>query len=365
LTAEPAPSTTRAPLSAGRHDVDIAGHALNLPAGLTVDVFAEQLGHPRMLAFDDNGALYVTDSGGRVLKLTDADGDGVADTPVVVLDGLDSPSGIAFHDGVLYVAETGQIDRVDDSDHDGLPDRVTPIVNDFPAGGQHFTRTIAFGPDGALYLAMGSSCNVCNEDDPHRAAIWRYNADGTGGTLFASGLRNAVGIATQPGSGALWATNNGRDELGDDQPPETLNRVTEGADFGWPRCHAGDLVDPDFGGERGCDDVAPPAVKMLAHSAPLGLAFYDAIAFGPDYTGGVFIAFHGSWNRSTPTGYKLVFLPFQTGAPTGETLDFVTGWQAAGGDVWGRPVDVAVAADGSLYVSDDEGGRVFHIYRSL
>jgi glucose/arabinose dehydrogenase len=363
-TAQALPSVAPATLPGGHHSADVAGHSLELPIGLTVDVFAEQLGHPRMLAFDDSGALYVTDSGGRVLKLTDADGDGVADAPVVVLNGLDSPSGIAFHDGVLYVAETGQIDRVDDSDQDGLPDLATPIITDFPAGGQHFTRTIAFGPDGTLYLAMGSSCNVCEEDNPHRAAIWRYNADGTAGELFARGLRNAVGIAIQPVSGALWATNNGRDELGDDLPPETLNEVTQGADFGWPRCHSGDVVDPVFGGEQGCDGVAQPAVKMQAHSAPLGLAFYDASAFGPDYAGGVFIAFHGSWNRSTPTGYKLVFLPFRDGEPTGETLDFVTGWQAAEGDVWGRPVDVAVAPDGSLYVSDDAGGRIYHISRA-
>jgi glucose/arabinose dehydrogenase len=351
-----------APLPGARHAVDVAGHQLELPVGLSVQVFAEQLGQPRMLAFDNSGDLYVTDSRGRVLKLTDSDGDGVADAPSVIVGGLDRPSGIAFHHGVLYVAETGQIDRVDDSDQDGVPDQVTPIVTDFPAGGQHFTRTIAFGPNGELFLAMGSDCNVCEENDPHRAAVWRYNSDGSGGELFARGLRNAVGIAIQPGAGVLWATNNGRDELGDDLPPETLNRVTQGADFGWPRCHSGDIVDPDFGTAGSCDGVAQPAVTMQAHSAPLGLAFYDAATFGPSYTGGVFIAFHGSWNRSTPTGYKLVFVPFANGQPAGDALDFVTGWQAADGEVWGRPVDVAVASDGSLYVSDDEGGRVFHIF---
>jgi glucose/arabinose dehydrogenase len=333
-----------------------------LPADLTINVYAEDLGHPRMMAMDPAGGLYVTDNTGRVLKLTDRDGDGVSDAPLVVLNGLDSPSGIAFFKGVLYVAETGQIDRVDDSDGDGVPDRITPIVTDFPAGGQHYSRTIAFGPDGMLYLAIGSSCNVCDEDNAHRAAIWRYNADGSGGQLFARGLRNAVGIAFQPGHGALWATNNGRDEMGDDQPPETLNLVTAGSDFGWPRCHAGDVVDPEFGGTLGCIGVMAPAVEMQAHSAPLGLAFYDATAFGAEYTGGVFIAFHGSWNRSVPTGYKLVFVPFKNGQPTGETLDFVTGWLEASGDAWGRPVDVVVGADGSLFVSDDASGRIYRIH---
>ena len=355
---------TAAPLPAGRVTVAVAGHTLVVPAGLTVDVFAEQLGHPRMLAVDASGALYVTDSDGRVLKLIDSNSDGVADAPTVILDGLDSPSGITVHNGTLYVAETGQIDRVDDSNGDGTPDRATKIVSDLPAGGQHFSRTIQFGPDGMLYLAMGSSCNVCIEEDGRRAAIWRYNADGSAGALFASGLRNAVGIAFQPGAGVLWATNNGRDELGDDVPPETLNRVADGADFGWPRCHAGDIVDPDFGGDLGCAGVASPAVKMQAHSAPLGLAFYDADAFGPAYAGGVFIAFHGSWNRTTPTGYKVVFLPFVDGQPTGEVVDFATGWLAAGGDIWGRPVDIALAADGSLFVSDDAGGRIYRIHRA-
>jgi glucose/arabinose dehydrogenase len=162
-------------------------------------------------------------------------------------------------------------------------------------------------------------------------------------------------------SGELWATNNGRDGMGDDIPPETINLVSQGTDFGWPRCHAGDIPDPDLAGDRGCEGVAPPAVEMQAHSAPLGLRFYDHDALGTAYSGSLLVAFHGSWNRSEPTGYKVVVIPFADGRPVGEPIDFATGWLQDNGEYWGRPVDVLVAPDGSLFVSDDFGGRIFRI----
>jgi glucose/arabinose dehydrogenase len=220
---------------------------------------------------------------------------------------------------------------------------------------------VLFSPDGStLFVSIGSSCNVCEEDDPRRAAIVRYNPDGSGEQVFARGLRNAVGIVFRPGTDELWATNNGRDMLGDDQPPETVNLVHQGDDFGWPRCHAGRIVDPDFGGPDACQGVTPPMVEMQAHSAPLGLAFYTGDQFPQEYQGDLFVAFHGSWNRTVPTGYKVVRIPFDDGQP-GPVQDFAVGW-LDGDAAWGRPADLAVSPDGSLYVSDDEGGIIYRIF---
>jgi glucose/arabinose dehydrogenase len=235
------------------------------------------------------------------------------------------------------------------------------IVPDLPAGGQHTTRTVLVGADGMLYVAIGSTCNVCIETDPHRAAVWQYHLDGSGGRLYARGLRNAVGLAVNPMSGQIWVTNNGRDLLGDDSPPETIYALVDGGDYGWPRCHAGDVVDPDFGHAGACDGVEQPLVKMQAHSAPLGLAFYAGTAF-PAADRGLFVAFHGSWNRSVPTGYKVVLLPLDArGNSAGPPRDFVTGWLKNSDDASGRPVGLAVGPDGALYVSDDKAGLVYRV----
>lgn len=360
--SSPDDASTRPASAVARITVEIAGQRIELPEGLTIDVFAEELGAPRFMALDDQGVVHVTDRRGRVLKLPDEDGDGRADRAITVLDGLVNPHGITFYDGVLYVAEETSVGRVEDRNSDGVFDAPKAIIESLPEKG-HWSRTIRFGPDGALYLSVGSSCNVCIEDDPLRAAIWRYAPDGSGGELFAAGLRNAVGITFSP-NGELWATNNGRDGMGDDVPPETVNHVRDGDDFGWPRCHAGDLPDPDLGGDRGCEGVAQPAVEMQAHSAPLGLTFAAGAELGPAFADGIFVAFHGSWNRSEPTGYKVVWLPFHEGAPTGEVIDFASGWLTDDGHVWGRPVDVLIMPDGSLLVSDDEGGRIFRISRA-
>jgi glucose/arabinose dehydrogenase len=356
--AEPA----TAGVSPATATVSLAGHVLRLPAGLNVSVFAEGLGAPRFMSLDDQGVLHVTDRHGRVVRLQDADGDGAADRPATVVDGLNNPHGITFHDGDLYVAEETRVVRIADANSDGIYESPVTIVDDLPDEG-HWSRTIVFGPDEKLYLSVGSSCNVCVEESPIRAAIWRYDRDGGGGELFASGLRNAVGLAFSPTTDELWATNNGRDGMGDNVPPETLNRVAFGEDFGWPRCHAGNIIDPDFGSDGSCDGIVPPAVEMQAHSAPLGLAFLDSNVLGEQYVGDLLVGFHGSWNRSEPTGYKVVWLPFENGQPTGEVIDFVSGWLLEDGTYWGRPVDVIMGADGSVYISDDNGGRIFRVSR--
>jgi glucose/arabinose dehydrogenase len=253
--------------------------------------------------------------------------------------------------------------RLHDDDGDGRADRRESVVDEIPAGGQHTTRTVAFLPDGRMVLSVGSSCNVCEEEDPRRAAIVIYDGpDGEGERIFAGGLRNAVGLAVRPDTGELWATNNGRDLMGDELPPETIYVVEAGADYGWPYCHSGDIVDPDLGFEGACEGVEKPVVEMQAHSAPLGLTFYTGEMFPSEYRGDLFIAFHGSWNRSVPTGYKIVRLPFREGEPAAAVEDFATGWlDQETGDASGRPVDVLVGAEGALYVSDDKGGFIYRI----
>ncbi|MBI3979558.1 MAG: sorbosone dehydrogenase family protein [Chloroflexi bacterium] len=335
---------------------------LELPAGLNVGVFAAGLTSARFLAVSPRGDLFVSLSQrGSVVALPDRNADGVADEAVTFAAGLSQPHGLAFRDGWLYVAETNRVVRFPyrpgDLQASAGPEVVVPKL---PAGAGHWTRTIAFGPDGNLYISVGSSCNVCQEADPHRAAILRYDLDRQDLKLFARGLRNAVGIRFQPGSGQLWATNNGRDWLGDDAPPETINVVTEGADFGWPGCHAGRIPDPQLGRPGYCEQTAKPLVEMQAHAAPLGLTFAAGARLPAAYRDDLFVAFHGSWNRSVPTGYKVVRIPLRGGTPSAPQ-DFITGW-LVGGRAWGRPVDLVVGADGALYVSDDAVGAVYRVW---
>jgi glucose/arabinose dehydrogenase len=235
-------------------------------------------------------------------------------------------------------------------------------VPGLPAGGGHWTRTVVFGPDGALYVSVGSSCNVCRESDKRRAAVLRYNADGSGERIFASGLRNAVGLAFQPGTGALWAIVNERDWRGDDVPPEMITEVRDGAFYGWPDClTVGGKPIPDDRFEKGarCDRVTPPTVEIQAHSAPIGLTFYTGTQFPAEYRGSLFVAYRGSWNRTVPTGYKVVRVRFRDGKPAG-VEDFATGW-LEGRSAYGRPVDLIVGRDGALYLSDDGAGRIYRI----
>jgi glucose/arabinose dehydrogenase len=336
---------------------------IRLPAGFAIEFFARDLGYARFLALDPRGTLLVSvPRAGRVLALPDDDRDGRADAIVPVVEGLDLPHGLAFLDGRLYVAETGRVLRFD---YDPATRRVrgdpAVVVPDLPARGAHWTRTIAVGPDRRLYVSVGSSCNNCEERDRRRAAIYRYEADGSGGTPFATGLRNAVGIAFRPGTGELWASVNGRDWLGEDRPLEYVTRVEEGGFYGWPHCHwtgAGLLPDPDLGGGDRCRAVRRPSVFYQAHTAPLGLAFYTGIQFPAEYRGNLLVALHGSWNRSVPVGYKVIRVRLGGGAPAVE--DFATGW-LAGSRYWGRPVDLAVAPDGALFLSDDGLGVVYRI----
>ena len=316
-----------------------------------------------MMALGPDGHIYVAERGaGRIIRLPDRDGDGVADGIELVAERLNAPSSIAFHkDGSLYVGETTRILRLSEPDGAGVYQNQEVVVRGLPSGG-HNTRTVLFSPDwSSLFVSVGSSCNVCREKDERRATIISYLPDGSGEKIFATGLRNAVGIAFRPGTDELWATNNGRDWVGDDLPPETIYLVRKGDDAGWPRCHAGRIEDPDLGEQGSCQGVAPPAVEMQAHSAPLGLTFYTGRQFPSDYQGHLFVAFHGSWNRSVPTGYKVVRIPMENGKP-GPVHDFASGWLREDGTNWGRPVDLLTGPDGSLFVSDDGQGTIYRIF---
>lgn len=333
---------------------EIAGHTLYLPPGFRVNLFAERLGGVRFMALGPDGAVYATRTGtGVVLRLPDADRNGFADAAVTVASGLDQPHGVAFRGDTLYVAENPRVVRF------MAPAMTKQFVVDIVGGGGHSTRTVAFGPDGKMYVAAGSSCNMCTEADPRRAAITQYNPDGTGERVFATGLRNSVGFAFHPTTGELWATNNDRDNLGDDVPPERINIVKDGRWYGWPECYLPGTPNPEFAGAD-CSTVEPPVITFQAHSAPLGIAFYTRSQFPADYRGDAFMAYHGSWNRSVPTGAKVVRVEVLGGRPVAID-DFATGWQLPDGSRWGRPVDVLVAADGALLISDDHGGRIWRV----
>ena len=334
--------------------------SLHLPPGFTAEVYATGLSAPRFLTFGPDGMLYVAESaGGRVSALPMDAKTGKAARHVTVASGLDHPTSLSFAGDALYVGETSRVTRMTIGP-DLRASNSQRIITDLPSSGIHVTRTVLIGPDGMLYVSIGSSCNVCDESDPHRASIWQYRADGGGGHRYARGLRNAVGMAINPDTREIWVTNNGRDLMGDNSPPDTINALQEGGNYGWPRCHAGDIIDPETGSPGDCRGVVQPLVKLQAHSAPLGLAFYTASAFPASYHG-LFVAFHGSWNRSAPTGYKVIFIPLDgAGHAAGPPQDFATGWLRDGA-ASGRPVGLAAGPDGALYVSDDAAGLIYRI----
>jgi glucose/arabinose dehydrogenase len=332
--------------------------SLVLPDGFDYEVFASGLTSPRFMAFRNDGILFVADPGAEsVVALPDLDGDGQADRHILVGEDYDSAHSLAFTaDGSLLVAGAGTLYRLELDD--ALREVSRREVMSYPPGG-HRTRTVVVAPDGSLLLSVGSSCDVCWETDPRRASILRANADGSDQRVYMRGLRNAVGVAFDPETGAPWATTHGRDRLGDDLPPETLYRVVDGADAGWPRCHAGALPDPDFGdgpdpatGLTGCTGVVSPVALFQAHAAPLGLAFWKEHAV---------MAFHGSWNRSSKVGYHVLWMPWDDG-PAGPPEVLVDGFlDVRTGDSTGRPAGVIGGPDGALYLSDDKGGYIYRI----
>jgi len=334
---------------------------LYLPPGFKISVFSARLTKPRMLAVGPDGFLYVSlPETGKIAVLPDRNHDGVADNAYVFASGLIRPHGIVWQGHDLIVAEADKLTLLRDENGDLKAEVRKTVANDIPSGGIHWTRSVAVGPSGKLYVSVGSSCNACEETEEKRASITRYSTNGNGTKVYATGLRNSVGMAFHPEKGELWAVDNGRDHLGDDVPPEELNKIIDGGDYGWPYCFGDRTPDPELGSPWRCKNTIPPVQKMQAHSAPLGITFGSGLKFPQRFKHALFVAYHGSWNRTVPTGYKLVVLPFKDGKPDGLFQDFATGW-IDGNEYWGRPVAPVVGGDGALYLSDDHAGAIYRI----
>jgi len=343
---------------------DLPLGTLRLPAGFSIAVFASDVPGARSLALGPRGVVFVgTRDQGTVYAVLDRDGNGAAEKVLTLASGLRMPNGVAWRNGSLYVAEVNRVLRYDRVaewlDRGGRPPDPVVVKGDYPTDTEHGWKFIRFGPDGLLYVPVGAPCNVCGKDDPY-ASITRIRPDGSGMEIFARGIRNTVGFDWQPGTKTLWFTDNGRDRLGDDAPPDELDAAPRaGMHFGFPFCHGGDIPDPRFGGSRSCSEFTPPARRLGPHVAAVGMRFYTGAMFPPAYRNQIFIAEHGSWNRSEPIGYRLSLVRVE-GDRAVSYEPFVEGWLSAG-RVWGRPVDVEVAPDGALLVSDDTAGVIYRI----
>ncbi len=333
---------------------------IKLPPGFEISVFSDNLPNARAMALGDKGTLFVGSMrAGKVYAVRSRDGKAL-DT-LVVASGLNMPVGVAFRDGALYVSAVDRILRLDKiEDHLEHPPAPQLVTDRFPADTHHGWKFIGFGPDGLLYVPVGAPCNICDPDANRYANIMRMRADGSGLEVYARGVRNSVGFDWHPETHELWFTDNGRDWLGDDQPDCELNHAPrKDMHFGFPFCHAGDVADPEFGQSRACTEFTPPAVKLGAHVAPLGMRFYAGNMFPAAYKNNIFIAEHGSWNRSRKTGYRVIRVVAAPGGASRQEV-FAEGW-LQGQSAWGRPADVMVMPDGALLVSDDQAGVVYRI----
>lgn len=336
--------------------------AITLPPGFSIAVYADNVPGARSMALGAKGTLFVGSRGeGKVYALVDRNGDQVADEVITIAKGLRMPNGVAFRNGALYVAEVSRVLRYD-AIEDRLKNPPPPvIVNDsFPDKTHHGWKFIRFGPDGRLYVPVGAPCNVCEEKDPRFATIMRMNPDGSGLEIFANGVRNTVGFDWNPGTGELWFTDNGRDWLGNDTPPDELNRAPRpGLHFGFPYRHGRGIPDPEFGAKRNPDQFVAPEMELGPHVAALGMRFYNGTMFPERYRNQIFIAEHGSWNRSERIGYRVTLVRLE-GNRAVSYEPFAEGW-LDNDKVWGRPVDVQVMPDGSMLVSDDKAGAIYRI----
>lgn len=347
-------------------EASLFGARIRVPDGFDIGLYAEVPRARLLLATPAGDLLVSVPRDGRVQILErDRGGDGLPDAQRTLLAELDRPHGMALHEGWLYVAEGSAVGRVRfDVDAGTLAGDYAHVVTDLPSGGNHWTRTVGVGPDARLYVTVGSSCNVCVEEDPRRAAMLRYELDGSGEEIFARGLRNAVGFDWRPGTAELYATDNGRDLLGDDFPPCELDRVVRGGDYGWPVANGDRVPDPDHGEghEARIRASIPPVFAFPAHNAPLGIRFLRHPEQPAAYRGAALVALHGSWNRTEKDGYEVVSLHWQ---PDGGIRSRPFAWGfLEDDDVIGRPVDVAEGPDGAIYVSDDYAGAVYRVVKA-
>jgi glucose/arabinose dehydrogenase len=349
---------------AARAEEDLDLSRITLPDGFAIEIFAADVPNARSLTIGGGGTVFVgTRTEGNVYAIPTKAANGArraAGPAVTIASELNMPNGVAWRDGSLYVAEVNRILR-----YDGLeaslekPPEPVVVSKDFPGVRHHGWKYIAFGPDDKLYVPVGAPCNIC--DQPGFAEITRMNPDGSGKEVFARGVRNTVGFTWHPESEEMWFTDNGRDWMGDDTPPCELNHAPEaGLHFGYPHCHGAGVSDPDFARGRECSEFTPPVQELGPHVAPLGLKFYTGDSFPAEYRGQVFIAEHGSWNRTDPIGYRITRVPLEGDRATGYET-FAEGW-LQDGKSWGRPVDLLVLDDGAMLVSDDQAGVIYRIY---
>lgn len=342
---------------------DLPLHLIKLPPGFKIAIFAKNIPGARSMVLGKKGTLFIgtRNHRGKVYAVVDENNDARADKIYVVADGLNMPNGVAFRGQSLYVAEISRVIRFDkiESNLDNPPAPV--LVNDsFPKDEHHGWKFIKFGPDGLLYVPVGAPCNVCLEKDPRYATIMRMKPDGTGLQIYAEGIRNTVGFDWHPRTRGLWFTDNGRDWMGDNFPPDELNSADEkGLHFGFPFCHGKQITDPNYGKFRSCKEFIAPKKELGPHVAALGMRFYSGDMFPKEYKNQIFIAEHGSWNRVTPLGYRITTAQIKDNNEIDYKV-FAEGWLSGRG-VWGRPVDVLVMPDGALLVSDDKAGVIYRI----
>jgi glucose/arabinose dehydrogenase len=363
-------NTNGAPTAGEGGDAAITDYAktlpldkIKLPAGFSIDVYAE-VENARSMALSPSGVVYVGNKDkDKVYAVKDTDGDFKADKKWVVASGLNMPNGVAFKDGDLYIAEVSRISKIVGIESKlANPPKPATVKDDYPTETHHGWKYIAFGPDGKLYVPVGAPCNICESKDEVFATITRINADGSGREIYAKGVRNSVGFTWHPDTKELWFTDNGRDMLGDDVPSCELNNAPKaGMHFGYPYCHEGSVKDPEFGSKRPCSDFVAPADKLGPHVAPLGLKFYTGNQFPSQYKNQLFVALHGSWNRSKKSGYVLSLVKVANNKANGHEV-FASGWLDEGAQkAWGRPVDVLLLPDGSMLVSDDQANVIYRI----
>ncbi len=336
---------------------------IKLPEGFTISVYAQGVKNARAMALGADGTVYAgSRKEGKLYSIKDKNGDGKADKITVLATGLHMPTGVAYHKGDLYVSEVSRIliyRKIEAYPEKAPEPEILPYT--FPSDEHHGWKFIDIGPDGKLYVPVGAPCNICEKEDPRYSSIMRLNLDGSEPEVFAHGVRNSVGFAWHPDTKELWFTDNGRDWLGDDIPPCELNHAPSGGlHFGFPYCHGGTIIDPEYGKEKNCADFRAPAQNLGPHTAPLGMMFYTGSQFPAKYRNGVFIAEHGSWNRTTPIGYRITFVALE-GNKALSYEPFAEGWLQNDGTRSGRPVDILGLPDGSILISDDYGDCIYRI----
>ena len=353
-------------------EIDSFLEKIVLPEGFEIKIYADDVENARSMAISPSGTIFVGNRNeDNVFALKDTDGDNVIDKKYLITNKLKNmPNGVAFHDGDLYVAEVNKIWKFENIEEnlsyadkfDEYLEEPILISDDFPSDRHHGWKYISFGPDGKLYVPVGAPCNICESRDEIYASITRMNPDGSNKEIYVKGVRNTVGFTWHPETKQLWFTDNGRDMLGDNIPPCELNKVT-GKDqhFGYPYCHGDDIGDPEFGGEYSCSDFVMPVQNLGPHVAPLGLKFYTGKMFPDEYKGDIFIAEHGSWNRSKKIGYRISRVKIENNKSVGYET-FIYGWlDDDEQEAWGRPVDILILEDGSMLISDDKANAIYRV----